>query len=145
MPTSDPRAAEPRNLQDVVDELDCYPLDAFVFVQQGLSYTVEKRHGQMTEPNASHHITGQQLCQGLREFALMRWGLLARTVLRRWNVDSTMDFGRIVWAMVENGFMSKTESDSIDDFRGVYDFRTAFEAGYRIPAEPLVNATEAKT
>jgi uncharacterized repeat protein (TIGR04138 family) len=143
MPSTDPKTA-PRCLEDVVEELDCYPLDAFVFVQQGLSYTVEKIHGNVAEPDASHHITGRQLCQGLREFALLRWGLLARTVLRRWNVNSTLDFGRMVFAMVDNGFMSKTEHDTIDDFRGVFDFRTAFEAGYQIPTEAPAKACGSK-
>ena len=144
MPTSD-SPAPAKTLDDVVVELDCYPLDALLFVQQGLSYTVEKVHGNLTDPNASHHISGQELCQGLRDFALMRWGLLARTVLKRWNVNSTLDFGRMVFAMVDNGFMSKTERDSIDDFRAVYDFKTAFEAGYRIPSESLVKTTEGVT
>src|SRR5262245_55512432 len=144
MPSSDPHAV-PKTLEDLVEEIDCYPLDAFLFVQQGLSYTVEKIHGNITEPNASHHISGQQLCQGMREFALLKWGLLARTVLRRWNVNSTLDFGRMVFAMVDNGFMSKTDQDTLEDFRGVYDFRTAFEAGYRIPAEPVAQTTGSKT
>jgi len=144
MPSTDPHAAA-KTLQDVVDELDCYPIDAFLFVQQGLSYTVEHVHGNVTDPNASHHISGQQLCDGLREFALLKWGLLARTVLRRWNVNSTFDFGQMVFAMIEYGFMSKTDQDSVEDFRGVYDFKTAFEAGYRIPPEPLAKATGGKT
>jgi outer membrane receptor protein involved in Fe transport len=44
----------------------------------------------------------------------------------------TYDFGRIVFAMVESGLMQKTDDDSIEDFRNVYDFKTAFDAGYRI-------------
>jgi uncharacterized repeat protein (TIGR04138 family) len=143
MPSSDPQAVA-KTLEQVVEEVDCYPLDAFVFVQQGLSYTVQRIHGNITEPKAHHHISGQQLCEGLRDFALMKWGLLARTVLRRWNVNSTLDFGRMVFAMVDNGFMSKTDQDTIEDFRAVFDFRVAFEAGYRIPAEPVTAATGGK-
>ena len=60
------------------------------------------------------------------------WGLLARTVLRRWNVTRTDDFGRIVFTLVEHGDMAKTEEDHIEDFHRVYDFETAFEAGYQI-------------
>jgi uncharacterized repeat protein (TIGR04138 family) len=53
-------------------------------------------------------------------------------VLTRWNVRRTVDFGRIVFALVDNGWMAKTDDDNIDDFRDVFDFKTAFEAGYRI-------------
>jgi uncharacterized repeat protein (TIGR04138 family) len=122
---------EPKSIQDVVDELGLYPIEAFDFVQRGLSYTVERLHGD-GPPDASHHVTGAQLCEGLRDFALAQWGMLARTVLRRWGITSTYDFGRIVFAMIENGFMRKTDEDSIEDFRNVYDFSSAFEDGYRI-------------
>lgn len=82
----------------------------------------------------NRHVTGQQLCQGLRELALARWGRMARTVLRRWNITSTMDFGHIVYAQIELGQLQKVEEDSIDDFKNVYDFETAFESEYRIPS-----------
>src|SRR5262249_8485712 len=102
---------------------------------EGLGFTVRQVH----EPNplekasgTSHHITGQQLCEGLRQYALVRWGLLARTVLRRWNITCTLDFGRIVFALVEGARLQKTEQDSMEDFRNVYDFRDAFEGDYRI-------------
>src|SRR5262245_6150849 len=130
-----------KTIQQIVEEVDCYPIEGFAFVQEGLSFTVDQqfRGGQFkdVDPQAPHHISGQQLCEGLRDFALLRWGLMARTVLRRWGITSTMDFGRIVFAMVDNGLMSKTEQDSIEDFRDVYDFAAAFDtARYRIPPEP---------
>jgi uncharacterized repeat protein (TIGR04138 family) len=135
-PTNEP--AKQKSLQEVVDELDRYPVEAFHFVQQGLSYTVGKVHGEATDdPTVSRHISGQQLCEGLRDFALLKWGMLARTVLRRWNINATFDFGRIVFAMVQSGLMHKTDEDGVEDFRDVYDFKGAFENGYRIPLETL--------
>jgi len=134
MPPKDP-AKEPRPekpLEQVVEEVGLYPREAYEFVQQGLSYTVGKLHGDKKDPKASRHITGRQLSEGLREFALLQWGMLAGTVLRRWNICRTDDFGRIVFAMVKSGWMSKTDEDTIEDFRNVFDFRTAFEEGYRI-------------
>jgi uncharacterized repeat protein (TIGR04138 family) len=147
-----PASGEPnqqRSLQAVVNELDRYPIDAFLFVQQGLGYAVTKLHGpepKTPDPTVSRHINGQQLCEGLREFALLKWGMLARTVLRRWSINSTIDFGQIVFAMVESGLMQKTERDSIEDFRDVYDFRTAFEAGYQIPLQdPAGESSKGRT
>jgi uncharacterized repeat protein (TIGR04138 family) len=129
-PPTEPRPPE-KPLQQVVDEVGLYPVEAFEFVQQGLSYTVHKLHGDMKEEKTSRHVSGQELCAGLREFALMNWGLLARTVLARWNVRKTIDFGRIVFALVDNGYMQKTEDDTLDDFRDVFDFKSAFE-NYKI-------------
>jgi uncharacterized repeat protein (TIGR04138 family) len=146
------------SLQEVVDAVGVYPPDAYLFVQQGLSHTVEKIHGKKiheeginpdnidaepADPPVSHHISGRDLCYGLREVALQRWGLLARTVLERWNITTTLDFGRIVFAMVDHQLMQKTEDDTLADFRQVYDFSTALESDYRIsdssckkPAKP---------
>src|SRR5258708_4499266 len=115
-----------------IAELIPYPREAFDFVRKGLSFTVDRIHAALTDPTASRHVSGQQLCAGLRDFALARWGLLARTVLRRWNLTRTEDFGRIVFTLVESGEMSRTEHDTIKDFDRVYDFAAAFDAAYRI-------------
>jgi uncharacterized repeat protein (TIGR04138 family) len=131
MPPAEPTRRE-KSLEEVVEEVGLYPIEAYEFVQQGLGYTVNKIHGERTDPEASRHINGRDLCEGLREFALMKWGLLARTVLNRWNVRKTHDFGKIVFALVEYGHMQKTDEDDIGDFQNVFDFKTAFESGYRI-------------
>jgi uncharacterized repeat protein (TIGR04138 family) len=116
-----------------VEDVGTYPEDAYRFVQQGLAFTVEKVHGKDAAPGVCRHISGQDLSDGLRQFALDQYGMLARTVLARWNITSTFDFGRIVFALVENGFMQKTDDDTIEDFRNVYDFRAAFDVGrYKI-------------
>jgi uncharacterized repeat protein (TIGR04138 family) len=105
-----------------------YPLDAFFFVQRGLDYTAHKVHGQATPgaPASARHVSGQQLCLGLRDYALAQYGMLARTVLRHWNINKSEDFGVIVFAMIDAGLMRKTADDSFEDFRGVYDFNQAF-------------------
>lgn len=109
-------------------------MDAFEFVQLGLNFTVNKLHGAAkSQDHASRHVTGRELCEGLRELALMQWGFLAGTVLSRWNITSSMDFGRIVFAMVDNGYLRKSDEDSVEDFRDAIDFRAAFDSGYRIP------------
>jgi uncharacterized repeat protein (TIGR04138 family) len=125
-----------KSLQEVVQEVGVYPAEAYVFVQQGLTYTVQKIHAGVTDPSVSRHVTGRDLSEGLREFALKQWGLMARTVLARWNITCTMDFGRIVFAMVEHDLLQKTENDRVEDFRNVYDFAIAFERDFRI--EPMV-------
>jgi uncharacterized repeat protein (TIGR04138 family) len=131
-------------LEEVVQKVDRYPIEAFIFVQQGLSYTVEKHHGPKGDPETSRHVTGRDLCAGLLDYARQRWGMMARTVLRRWNINGTYDFGRIVFAMVDNGLMQKTDDDTIEDFRNVFDFRTAFESGYRISCDIEEKLTEGR-
>lgn len=115
-----------------------YPVDAFLFVQRGLDFTVSRLHGEIDddfddiapdEYESKRHVSGQDLCTGLRDFAIKEYGLLARTVLRRWNITSCRDFGQVVFAMVDGGLMRKTDEDTIHDFNNVYDFNSAFEPG----------------
>ena len=136
MPPSE-KPIQEKSVQQVVQDVGLYPPEAYAFIQKALGHTVQKLHGKQKDPKASRHITGQDLCEGLREVALTEWGRLARTVLRRWNITSTLDFGRIVFAMVEGGLMQKTDDDSIEDFRNVYDFRVAFEVEYQIASATL--------
>jgi uncharacterized repeat protein (TIGR04138 family) len=82
----------------------------------------------------NRHVTGEQLCWGLRELALRRWGMLAPMVLRKWRIKSTTDFGKIVFFLVEHNELQKQPDDSLDDFDNVYDFRSAFQPDFTAEA-----------
>jgi uncharacterized repeat protein (TIGR04138 family) len=78
------------------------------------------------------HITGPELLDGVREYALDQFGLMARTVFHGWSVHSTDDFGRMVFDLIERGEMRKTDSDQLADFCDVFDFEDALENQYQI-------------
>lgn len=108
-----------------------YPLEAFAFVRDGLAHTTKMLYGEGAVsgpglPGPERHVSGQQLCIGLRDYAIRRYGMLARTVLARWGIRRTDDFGRIVFAMIDAGLMRKSDDDAPADFEGVYDFDEAF-------------------
>lgn len=109
-----------------------FPEEAFEFVRDGLKHTVVALHGPATTAPAAaaerRHVSGQQLCMGLRDLAVQRWGLLAPTVLKKWGVTRTEDFGTIVYAMIDRRELRSSDNDSMDDFRGVFDFDEVFGA-----------------
>ncbi len=80
----------------------------------------------------NRHVTGQQLCYAVRDAALDRWGLMARGVFSRWGIQGTLDIGRIVFTLVDNGWLQKQPTDSIEDFDGVFRFDEAFDKTYRL-------------
>lgn len=80
----------------------------------------------------NRHVTGSQLCWAVRDVAVERWGLMARSVLARWNIRRTEDIGQIVFALVDNDWLQKQPTDSIDDFNHVFDFTEAFDNAYRM-------------
>jgi uncharacterized repeat protein (TIGR04138 family) len=97
-----------------------YKPDSYEFVMQALGYTQKqlKRSG---------HVSGKELLDGIRRFALETYGPMARAVLDYWGIKKTNDFGNIVFNMIEGKILSKTDSDSLIDFENVYDFENAFK------------------
>ena len=114
-----------------------YAYEAYEFVFAGLAYT-QKALGRAPqaeggeEGEAAHHVSGPELLFGLRDFALREFGLLARTVFRRWGVNRTDDFGEIIFNLIDANLMSKTAEDSRRDFQAVYDLDEELVNGYRI-------------
>ncbi len=127
-----------RVLQGVAEDVGIYPIDAYQFVQLGLAFTSERIHGSDCDKREiqDRHVTGQQLCEGLRDYAIDQYGMLAGAVMKHWRIENTFDFGQIVWAMVDSGLMAKREEDSLEDFRDVYDFEDVF--GGECPIEARV-------
>lgn len=119
--------AQDQQQKDILEVVQAgpYPLAAYEFVRRGLAHTVTLVHGEPRE-DQNQHVSGQQLCLGLRDYALRQYGLLARTVLGRWGIHRTDDFGVMVFALIDAGLLRKTDEDSPEDFRGVYDFDEAF-------------------
>ncbi len=81
--------------------------------------------------NLNRHVSGRELCWGLRDYALKRWGILARVVLETWNITRTVDFGRIVFGFIDFDMMRRQDDDSLEDFKEVYDFTEAFDEPFR--------------
>jgi uncharacterized repeat protein (TIGR04138 family) len=77
------------------------------------------------------HVSGQTLCEGLKQLAIEKWGRLAMLVLANWNIKTTHDFGEIVYLLIKHKWMSAQPTDSIDDFNDVYDFKTVFKDQFK--------------
>ena len=114
-----------KNLEQIALEDGRYSAKAINFVYEGLGYTAKKIVSE------AKHVSGQTLCEGLKRYAIERWGRLAKPVLNAWDIKTTRDFGEIVWLMIKNEWMSAQETDSIEDFNNVYDFQTVFKEQFK--------------
>ncbi len=77
------------------------------------------------------HVTGQELSEGVKQYAMKKFGYMTRVVLEQWGITKSDDFGEIVFNLVDSGLMGKTEKDSLDDFKDLYDFYTEFDEKFR--------------
>ncbi len=118
-----------KSIDDVIRLDGWYPSEAFAFLHEGLAKAVGKAYGDQTSGPGRHHVTGEQICEALRELAAEKWGMLAPTVLATWNIHETIDFGRMVYLLIDRGLWHRTEEDSINDFANVFDISEAFKDG----------------
>lgn len=124
-PTAD-RRSQPRLL---------FHQHAYVFVSEALKTAQELVGRQMVEDRleeSHHHISGQELLEGVRVLGLRLYGLMAPVVFHHWGLHSTDDFGRIVFEMIDRGEMRKSDSDQLSDFHGVYTIDESFAHDYKI-------------
>ena len=114
---------------DVICSQDSrFARDAYHFIRESLDFTQKLISKENRGP--IRHVTGQELLDGLRQYALQQYGPMAVTVLEEWGVSHCRDFGDIVFNMVEHSLLAKTEKDSRDDFQNGYDFSEAFRKPY---------------
>jgi uncharacterized repeat protein (TIGR04138 family) len=101
-----------------------YQREAYVFLRESLDFTQKL----ISKENRNHvrHVSGKELLDGLRQYALVQFGPMTMTVLEEWGVRECKDFGELVFNMVEAGLLAKTEKDSREDFQSGYDFTDAF-------------------
>jgi uncharacterized repeat protein (TIGR04138 family) len=89
--------------------------------------------GKDKSEGTERHVTGQEVLSGMRVYAGQIFGPLAGAVWRSWGVRETLDWGRIVFLLVDNGLLNRQESDTIEDFRNGFDFDEVFVRQYRVP------------
>jgi uncharacterized repeat protein (TIGR04138 family) len=121
-----------------------YKLEAYDFVREALSYAqdclqmgreqegAEDEEREEDEPRVERHLTGQELCEAIRYYALEEYGLMAKPVLNSWGIYSTSDFGEIVYNLIDVGLMKKSAHDRREDFDDVYDFDEALCRQFQI-------------
>ncbi|MGE3108128.1 MAG: Minf_1886 family protein [Phycisphaerales bacterium] len=131
--------------QQIRSRAASFPPQAYAFLREALHHTVQTVHGETVKAAGSmgadqtitvkipvdptderRHVSGQQLCLGFRDVALQRYGLLAKTVLDRWGIRRTEDFGVLVYSMIDRGALRSSPKDRFEDFQGVFDFDEAF-------------------
>ena len=134
MATEPDQFDEDQLLPKVIDLCDLasespYAPHAFAFVQDGLRYTAHQLFvdpDRLREEGENLHVSGRQLALGLRDYAIKRYGLMARRVLEHWNIYRTDDFGRIVFRMIDSDLLARQDNDQIEDFFSVFSFDEAF-------------------
>jgi len=125
-----------QSLEDILEGISekdpRYKPEAYEFVLEALTFTQKKF-------KKSRHVTGKELLEGIKVLLMQEFGPMTMTVLNFWGVAGTEDFGNIVFNLVKERVLSKTEEDKIETFRNVFDFEAVFDKGYRQGVEKKIS------
>jgi len=118
-----------------------YHREAYLFVREALDHT--QKAIAKNPRSRIRHVSGQELLEGIRAFALQQFGPMAKSVLAEWGICRCEDFGEIVFNMVEVGWLAKTNKDSRADFENGYDFDAAFRKPFLPKSKQSIPAPHA--
>ena len=126
-------------VKTIYEEDPRYSVESYYFVRKALDYSLKHLKDKKILKK-DRHISGQELLEGIRLFALDQYGPMAFFMLNNWNIKSCADFGSIVFNLVDSGVLGKTENDSHSDFSNGYDFKTAFETPFLPDKKTNINS-----
>ena len=111
-------------LESVVGSDPRYQRDGYIFLRDALDFTTKQQ--KKTKGVSVRHVTGPELLDGVRHYALKEFGPMVMTVFDSWGIRSCEDIGHMVFNLIGAGVFGKTEEDSIEHFKNVFDFEEAF-------------------
>lgn len=112
-----------QSIRTLAERRGVFRPDAYFFVLEALEHAMEAM-------GKRGHITGGDLLEQIRELGRERYGVMAGDVFNAWGVHATIDFGRIVFHLVEAGLLCKRDKDSLSDFVEKFDFQDAFALNF---------------
>ena len=118
----------PEVIKEIHQKATRYGKGAYYFIREALDHTL--KNIEKEKAKSKGHVSGNELLEGIRDYALDRFGPMTLTLMDHWNIKKCRDFGDIVFNLVEFGILGRTENDSLEDFEGGYNFKDAFEVPF---------------
>src|ERR1044072_2595878 len=101
-----------------------YPRDAYAFLRDALDFTTKQQ--KKIKGVSVRHVTGPELLDGVRHYALKEFGPLVMTVFDNWGIHCCEDIGNMVFILIGARILRKAEEDSIKNLTIVYNIADAF-------------------
>src|SRR5437773_7280756 len=92
-----------------------YQRDAYIFLRDALDFTTKQQ--KKVKGATVRHVSGPELLEGVRQYALKEFGPMVLTVFENWGIHSTEDIGNMVFNLIGDGIFGKTEEHTIEHVR----------------------------
>ncbi len=106
-------------IEELADKRGVFRPEAYLFALEALEQAMQAQ-------DTPEHISGEHLLDWIRKLGSQKYGAMAPEVFQSWGVRNTLDFGRIVFHLVDGNLLRKREEDSLTDFLDKFDFEEAF-------------------
>ncbi len=133
---------QPAQFESAVDNIlrrdSRFDPQAYLFLKDSLDFTLKR--AAETNSGRARHVSGSELLEGFRDLALEEFGPMASTLMELWGLTETRNVGEMVFHLIEEQMFGKQDSDNLEDFEEVFDFKQAFELPYLPRKRQAVNA-----
>lgn len=106
-------------LEEITRRDPRFSLRSYFFILAAVDYCLSRLRER-------RHLSGQELCEGIRDFAIMTFGPMTSFVFECWGIRACRDFGEIVYNLIDMNILTRSSRDRIEDFDDVYEFSDAF-------------------
>lgn len=72
---------------------------AYSFLKDALDFTMQRVEER--ENGSQRHVSGQELLEGFRDYALAQFGPMASTVMKEWGLRNGKNVGEMVFLLIE--------------------------------------------
>ena len=114
-----PKQLKPR-IYRTAKQANCSP-DAIMFVLRNLPQN-ESTNRETT------HINAADLCWRMHDRAMVMFNATARAQMYKWGITSTKDIGHIVFELINEGLITRSDNHQQSEFENVFDFEQEFRA-----------------
>ncbi len=111
---------------DLISTVEAIARRKGVFRPEAYFFVLRALETAMASQEERGHISGEDLLGFIRDMGQDLYGPMTGDVFNSWGVRSTLDFGRIVFHLVEEDLLRKRDEDSLADFLDKFDFQEAF-------------------
>ncbi|GAA5484117.1 Minf_1886 family protein [Haloferula sargassicola] len=115
-------------VENIVRRDSRFDPQAYLFLKDSLDFTLKR--AAETNSGRARHVSGRELLAGFRDLALQEFGPMSSTLMELWGLTETRNVGEMVFHLIEEQMFGRQESDTLEDFEGVFDFQEAFEHPY---------------
>ncbi len=124
-------------IADLLQRDNRYRFESYIFVFEALQHAQENlgrgcvdfddEGDEVDDDEVDRHVSGQELCEAIRRYALQQFGMLSPCVFSHWGIRRTGDYGEIVYNLIDIGQLRKTDGDRREDFEDVFDITSDFQ------------------